>query len=57
MGCVAFAFRLEFVAEPLQALSRFQHLGLLTLTAWSSSAQCGFIKNRDMQAACRAKAR
>jgi len=45
------------VAEPLQALSRFQHLGLLTLTAWSSSAQCGFIKNRDMQAACRAKAR
>jgi hypothetical protein len=57
MGCVAIAFRWVILAEPLQALSRFQHLGLLTLTAWSSSARCGFIKNRDMHAARRAKAR
>jgi len=49
MGCVAFTFRWAIVAEPLQALSRFQHLGLLTLTAWSSCARCGFIKNRDFE--------
>lgn len=35
----------------------FLTLSLMTLTAWSSSAQSGFIKNRDMQAACSAKAR